>query len=71
MSVYRPDHHFQAQWLDVERCYPIFLHPAVTVNRSVWGLSMKIGVLYLPLVMLVPVELIVCSTRGFVCVLAK
>ena len=23
------DHHFQDQWLDVERCYLIFLHPVV------------------------------------------
>ena len=27
VSVYGPDHHFQDQWLDVERCYLIFLHP--------------------------------------------
>ena len=26
VSMYGPDHHFQDQWLDVERCYLIFLH---------------------------------------------
>ena len=36
LSVYRPDHHFQDQWLGVERCYLIFLHPTVGVSRSVW-----------------------------------
>ena len=36
MSVYRPDNHFQGQWLDVERCYLIFLHPVVCVSKSVW-----------------------------------
>ena len=35
------------------------------------GLSMEIDVLYLSLAMLVLAELIVCPTRGFVCVLAK
>ena len=33
--------------------------------------SMEIGVLYLSYAMLVPAELIVCSTRGFACILAK
>ena len=32
---------------------------------------MEIGVLYLFHAMLVPVDLIVCSTRGFACILAK
>ena len=32
---------------------------------------MEIGVLYLSHAMLVPAELIVCSTRGFACILAK
>ena len=32
---------------------------------------MEIGVLYLPNAMLVLAELIVCSTRGFACILAK
>ena len=32
---------------------------------------MEIGVLYLPHAMLVMAELIVCSTRGFACILAK
>ena len=31
-----PDHHFQDQWLGVETCYLIFLHPALGVSRSVW-----------------------------------
>ena len=35
------------------------------------GLSMEISVLYLSHAMLVLAELIVCSTRGFACVLAK
>ena len=35
VSVYGPDHHFQDQWLDVERCYPIFLHLVVSVSSSV------------------------------------
>ena len=34
VSVYGPDNHFQGQWLDVERCYLIFLHPVVCVSRS-------------------------------------
>ena len=34
VSVYGPDHHFQDQWLDVERCYLTFLHPVV--GTSVW-----------------------------------
>ena len=36
MSVYGPEHHFQEQWLGIERCYLIFLQPAVGVSRSVW-----------------------------------
>ena len=36
MSVYGPDHHFLDQWLDVGRCYLIFLHLVVGVSRSVW-----------------------------------
>ena len=36
VSVYGPDYHFQDQRLDVERCYLIFLHPVVSVSRSVW-----------------------------------
>ena len=45
MSVYRLDHYFQDQWLDVERCHLIFLHPVVGVRRSVWWLSVEIGFL--------------------------
>ena len=36
VSVYGTDHHFLDQWLDVERCYLIFLHLVVGVSRSVW-----------------------------------
>ena len=35
------------------------------------GLRMEIGVFYLSHAMLVLAELIVCSTRGFTCILAK
>ena len=35
------------------------------------GLRIEIGVLYLSHAMLVLAELIVCSTRGFPCILAK
>ena len=35
------------------------------------GLRMDIGVLYLSHAMLVVAELIVCSMRGFACILAK
>ena len=35
------------------------------------GLRMEIGVLYLSHAMLVLAELIVCSTRGFACILVK
>ena len=35
------------------------------------GLRMEIGVLYLSHAMLVLAELIVCSTRGLTCILAK
>ena len=36
LSVYGLDHHFQDQWLDVERCYLVFLHLVVSVSSSVW-----------------------------------
>ena len=62
VSVYGPDHHFQDQWLNVERCYPIFLYFVVGVSSSVGGLRMEIGVLYLSHVMVVLAELIICST---------
>ena len=64
VSVYGPDHHFQDQWLDVERCCLIFLHLVVSVSSSFWWLRMEIGVLVLA-------ELIVCATRGLACILAK
>ena len=43
---------------------------SVSVDQS-GGLRMEIGVLYLSHAMLVLAELIVCSTRGFACILAK
>ena len=36
LSVYGPDDYFHYQWLDVERCYLIFLHLVVSVSSSVW-----------------------------------
>ena len=36
MSVYGPDNYFQDQWLNVERCYLIFLRLVVGVSSSVW-----------------------------------
>ena len=71
VSVYGLDHHFQGQWLDVERCYLIFLHPEFCVSRSVWWFKYVIGALHLSHTMLVLAELIVCSTRAFACILAK
>ena len=35
VSVYGPNHHFRDQWLDIEGCYLIFLHPVVGVSGSV------------------------------------
>ena len=43
---------------------------SLSVDQS-GGLRMEIGVLYLFHGMLVLAELIVCSTRGFACILAK
>ena len=42
----------------------------MSVDQS-GGLRMEIGVFYLSHAMLVLAELIVCSTRGFACILAK
>ena len=42
----------------------------MSVDQS-GGLRMEIGVLYLSHAMLVLAELIVCSTRGIACILAK
>ena len=42
----------------------------MSVDQS-GGLRMDIGVLYLSHAMLVVAELIVCSTRGFACILAR
>ena len=71
VSVYGPDQHFQGEWLDVERCYLIFLHLVVISVDQSGGLRMEIGVLYLSHAMLVLVELIICSTRGFGWILAR
>ena len=71
VSMYGPDHHFLDQWLDVGRCYLIFLHlVSVSVDQS-GGLRMETGVLYLSHTMLVLADMIVCSARGFACILAK
>ena len=43
---------------------------SLSVDQS-GGLRMEISVLYLSHAMLVLAELIVCSTRGFACILAK
>ena len=43
---------------------------SLSVDQS-GGLRMEIGVFYLSHAMLVLAELIVCSTRGFACILAK
>ena len=42
----------------------------MSVDQS-GGLTMEIGVFYLSHAMLVLAELIVCSTRGFACILAR
>ena len=42
----------------------------MSVDQS-GGSRMEIGVLYLSHAMLVLAEMIVCSTRGFACILAK
>ena len=36
LSVYRPDHHFRGQWLDIDWSHLIFLHLVVGVSWSVW-----------------------------------
>ena len=52
---------------DVEWCRH---SPQSSVGQS-GGLRMEIGVLYLSHAMLVLAELIVCSMKGFACILAK
>ena len=71
MSVYGPDHHFQGNgWtLAGVTSFSCILY-SVSVDQS-GGLRMEIGVLYLSHSMLVLAELIVCSMRGFACILAK
>ena len=71
MSVYGPDHHFQEQWLGIGDVTSFLcILRSVSVNQSE-ELRMEIGVFYLSHAMLVLAELIVCSTRGFACILAK
>ena len=71
MSVCGPDHHFQEQSLGVGDVTSFLcILGSVSVNQS-GEFSMEIGVLYLSRAMLVLAELIVCSTRGFACILAK
>ena len=50
--------------------FPASCTKSLSVDQSV-GLRMEIGVLYLSHAMLVLAEVIVCSTRGFACILAK
>ena len=71
MSVHGPDHHFQEQWLDIARYHLIFCILLCWLVDQSGGLSMEVGVLYLSHVILVLAELIVCSTRGVACILAK
>ena len=59
------------QRLDVVSCYFTFLHSLVGVSSSVWWFKNRNWCLYLSHAMLVLAELIVCSTRGFACILAK
>ena len=71
MSVYCPTTTFKSNgWAlrDVTSFFCIL--QSVSVDQS-GGLSMEIGVLYLSHAMLVIAELIVCSTKGFACILAK
>ena len=71
--VYGPDHHFQDQWLNVETCYLVFLHLVVGVSSSVWWFKNRNWCLvFVPIhAMFVLAELIVCSTRGLECIIAK
>ena len=71
MSMYGPDHHFQGNgWTLADVTSFSFILSSMSVDQSD-GLRMEIGVLYLSHVMLVLAELIVCSTRGFACILAE
>ena len=71
MSVYGPDYHFQGNgWMLADVTSFSCILQSVSVDQS-GGLRMEIGVLYLSHAMLVLAELIVCSTRGFPCILAK
>ena len=71
MSVYGPDYHFQGNgWTLADVTSFSCILWSVSVDQS-GGLRMEIGVLYLSHAMLVLADLIVCSTRGFACILAK
>ena len=71
VSVYGPDHHFQGRGWTLRGVTSLScILWSVSVVQS-GGLRMEIGVLYLSLAMLALTELTVCSTRGFVCILAK
>ena len=69
VSVYGPDYHFWGQWLDVDQGYLIFLYAVVSVSCSVWWF--KDGNWCFVLVPCYVAKSIVCSTRGFACILAK
>ena len=72
MSVYGLNHQFQDQWLDVGRCYFIFLHPVVSVSGSGWWFKYGNWCFVLVPCYVGPMAaLIVCSTRGFACIRAK
>ena len=71
VSVYGPDHHFRINdktLRDVTSFFCILW--SVSVDQS-GGLSMVIGASYLCHAMSVLAELIVCSIKGFACILAK
>ena len=71
VSVYRPDTTFRINgWTLTDVTSFSCILQSVSVDQS-GGLRMEIGVSYLSHAMLVLAELIVCSTRGFACILAK
>ena len=71
MSVYGPSTTFKSNgWASRDVISFFCILQSVSVDQS-GGLSMEIGVLYLSHAMLVLAELIVFSTRGFSCILAK
>ena len=71
MSMYGLDTNFSSNGSALRDVTSFFcILYSVSIDQSV-GLSREIGVLYLSHAMLVLAELIVCSTRGFACILAK